>query len=214
MDLFSPDLLAYVEQHTSPEPALLQKLNRETYAKVLMPRMLSGHLQGRVLAMFSHMLRPRQILEIGTFTGYSALCLAEGLLPEGTLHTIDINEELEEMVRGYFTQAGLSDRINYYLGNALEVVPSIGETFDLVFIDADKANYSAYFDLVIDRVRPGGIILADNVLWSGKVVAETGQKISRDTQVILDFNRKVQEDERVENVLFPIRDGLMVMRRK
>jgi caffeoyl-CoA O-methyltransferase len=214
MDLFSPDLLAYVEQHTSPEPALLQKLNRETYAKVLMPRMLSGHLQGRVLAMFSHMLRPRQILEIGTFTGYSALCLAEGLLPEGTLHTIDINEELEEMVRGYFTQAGLSDRINYYLGNALEVVPSIGETFDLVFIDADKANYSAYFDLVIDRVRPGGIILADNVLWSGKVVAETGQKISRDTQVILDFNRKIQEDERVENVLFPIRDGLMVMRRK
>jgi caffeoyl-CoA O-methyltransferase len=214
MDLFSPELLAYVEQHTSPEPALLQKLNRETHLKVLRPRMLSGHLQGRVLAMVSHMLRPRQILEIGTYTGYSALCLAEGLHPEGTLHTIDVNEELEEMVRAYFAQAGLTDRIRYYLGQALAVVPTITETFDLVFIDADKANYTHYYDLVIDRVRPGGFILADNVLWSGKVVAEPGQKMDKETEAILDFNRKVQEDERVENVLLPIRDGLMAMRRK
>lgn len=214
MDFFPPDLLAYVEQHTSPEPELLQKLNRETHAKVLMPRMLSGHLQGRVLALFSHMIRPRQILEIGTYTGYSALCLAEGLHPDGTLHTIDLNEELEEMVRGYFAQAGLTDRIRYYLGNALEVIPTIPETFDLVFIDADKGNYGRYYDLVVDQVRPGGVILADNVLWSGKVVTEPGQKKSKDTQAILDFNRKVQEDERVENVLFPIRDGLLVMRRK
>lgn len=214
MDLFSPDLLSYVEQHTSPEPELLQKLNRETHLKVKMPRMLSGHLQGRVLAMVSHLLRPRQILEIGTYTGYSALCLAEGLQPEGTLHTVDVNEELEEMVRGYFAQAGLTERIRYYLGNALEVVPTIRETFDLVFIDADKINYANYYDLVIDRVRPGGFILADNVLWSGKVVTEPGEKAGKDTQVILDFNRKVQEDERVENVLLPIRDGLMAMRRK
>ncbi|CAN5918285.1 O-methyltransferase [soil metagenome] len=214
MDFFPADLLAYVEQHTSPEPELLQKLNRETHLNVMMPRMLSGHLQGRVLAMISHLLRPRQILEIGTYTGYSALCLAEGLHPEGTLHTIDVNEELEDMVRGYFEQAGLSDRIRYYLGQALEVVPTIPETFDLVFIDADKANYGRYYDLVIDRVRPGGVILADNVLWSGKVVGEPGQKVGKDTQAILDFNRKVQEDERVENVLLPIRDGLMAIRRK
>jgi caffeoyl-CoA O-methyltransferase len=214
MDLLSPALQAYVEQHTSPEPELLRQLNRETHAKVMMPRMLSGHLQGRVLALFSQMIRPRQILEIGTYTGYSALCLAEGLQEGGTLHTIDLNEELEELVRGYFEQAGFSSRIRYYLGNALELVPTIRETFDLVFIDADKANYARYYDLVIDQVRPGGFILADNVLWGGKVVEEPGQKISKDTRAILDFNRKVQEDERVENVLFPIRDGLLVMRRK
>ena len=214
MEIFPEALQVYVEQHTSPEPVLLQKINRETHANVLMPRMLSGRLQGRVLAMFSQMLRPRQILEIGTYTGYSALCLAEGLVEDGTLHTVDINEELEDLVRGYFEEAGLAHKIKYYLGPALEVVPTIEASFDLVFIDADKINYSRYYDLVIDRVRPGGIILADNVLWGGKVVAEPGQKISKDTQAILDFNQKVQHDERVENVLLPIRDGLMVVRRK
>lgn len=214
MDFLNEALQAYVANHTSPEPDLLRRLNRETHAKVLLPRMLSGHVQGRVLAFISHMLQPRHILEIGTYTGYSAICLAEGLHPEGILHTIDVNEELEEMVRKYFEEAGLSSRIRYHIGRALEVIPTIEATFDLVFIDADKVNYPRYFEEVVDRVRPGGFILADNVLWSGKVVQTPGQKIKKDTQAILDFNRVVHQDDRVENVLLPIRDGLMVMRRK
>jgi len=214
MELLSPELQHYVTQHTSPEPAVLQRLNRETHAKVLMPRMLSGHLQGRVLAMLSHMIKPRQILEIGTYTGYSALCLAEGLAPGGTLHTLDINDELEDMVRQYITETGQESRIKYYLGNALDIIPTLNYQFDLTFIDADKKNYSRYFDLVIDKTAVGGFILADNVLWSGKVVPETGKKIDKDTQAILDFNQKIQQDERVENVLLPLRDGLLLMRKK
>ena len=214
MDFLSPELQDYVLQHTSPEPELLQRLNRETYLNVLMPRMLSGHLQGRVLAMVSHMIKPRQVLEIGTFTGYSALCLAEGLAPEGQLHTIDINDELEDLVRKYIASAGLESKINYYLGNALEIIPTLNLQFDLVFIDADKINYSRYYELMLEKTVSGGFILADNVLWSGKVVQQTGKKTDKDTQAILDFNQQVQQDERVENVLLPLRDGLMLIRKK
>lgn len=208
MNFLSPELDNYVEAHSSPETALLKKINRDTHAQVLMPRMLSGHLQGNVLATFSRMIRPKRILEIGTFTGYSAICLAQGLAENGLLYTIDINEELENRVRNYFTEAGLAERIRYMIGNATELIPKIEETWDLVFIDADKVNYAKYYDLVFDRVRKGGFIIADNVLWSGKVVAE---KTDKDTENIKFFNQKVQEDKRVFNTLFPIRDGLMVV---
>jgi caffeoyl-CoA O-methyltransferase len=211
MDFLSPELTAYVEAHTTDEPELLRKLNRDTHAKVMMPRMLSGHLQGRVLSMFSRMIRPMHILEIGTYTGYSALCLAEGLQGDGFLHTIDINEELEPMVRDVFAQAGLEDDINLMIGNALEIIPTLDYEFDLVFIDADKINYSNYFDLVINKVRTGGFLIADNVLWSGKVLQQ--DKIDKDTQALLDFNKKIQDDPRVFNVLFPVRDGLLVMQK-
>ncbi len=214
MELIDKALQDYVEKHSQEAPELLQELERETCAKILMPRMISGHLQGRVLSMLSWMLRPRRILEIGTYTGYSALCLAEGLAQDGQLTTIDINKELEDMVRRYFKKAGMENQIDYLLGNALDIIPALDMTFDLVFIDADKINYTKYFDLVIDKVRQGGFIIADNVLWSGKVLEKNRKKkIDKDTQAILDFNRKVQENSKVENVLFPVRDGLMVMRK-
>ncbi|GAA0893839.1 O-methyltransferase [Fulvivirga kasyanovii] len=211
MDFLSEELQRYVEEHTTPETELLQKLNRETHAKVMKPRMLSGHLQGRILSTFSHMIKPENILEIGTYTGYSAICMAEGLRDGGKLYTLDINEELETMVRSYFKEAGVEDKIDYRIGNALDIIPGLNVMFDLVFIDADKVNYSNYFDLVIDKVNAGGFIVADNVLWSGKVVNEG--KTDKDTQVMLDFNSRMHNDERVENVLFPVRDGLMVMRK-
>ena len=213
MEFIPEDIQKYVEDHSGKESELLTELNRETHQKVLMPRMLSGHLQGRVLSMISHMLKPQRILEIGTYTGYSAICLAEGLAENGLLITLDKNEEVEEMVRGYFEKAGLSDRVDYRIGDAMRLIPDIEGPFDLVFIDADKKNYLNYFNLVIEKVRIGGFIIADNVLWSGKVV-QTEKKIDSDTQAILDFNRSMEEDERVENVLLPIRDGLMVVRRK
>lgn len=213
MEFIPEDIQKYVEEHSGIESALLTELNRETHQKVLMPRMLSGHLQGRVLSMISHMMKPQRILEIGTYTGYSAICLAEGLAENGLLITLDKNEEVEEMVRGYFEKAGLSDRVDYRIGDAMRLIPDIEGPFDLVFIDADKKNYLNYFNLVIEKVRIGGFIIADNVLWSGKVV-QTEKKIDSDTQAILDFNRSMEEDERVENVLLPIRDGLMVVRRK
>jgi caffeoyl-CoA O-methyltransferase len=210
MEFINPAIQAYAEQHTSAETVLLKSINRETHAKVLAPRMLSGHLQGRVLSMISSMVKPKCILEIGTYTGYSAICLAEGLGSEGKLITIDINEELAEGVKAYFSIAGLADKIEYRIGNALDIIPTLNRKFDLVFIDADKENYSRYFDLVIDNVPLGGIILADNVLWSGKVL---DGKPDKDTRAIVDFNTKVHRDPRVENVLFPIRDGIMVMRK-
>ena len=212
MDFLTPELQRYVTQHTSPESELLKQLNRDTHLHVMKPRMLSGHVQGRFLAMISHMIRPRQILELGTYTGYSALCLAEGLAPNGLLHTIDVNEELEEMVRNYFEKAGISSKIKYYIGNAVNIIPELDYQFDLVFIDADKINNGLYYDLVLDKVTPGGFILIDNVLWSGKVVQQT-TKTDKDTQSVLDFNRKIQEDERVENILLPLRDGLMLVRK-
>ncbi|WP_210463624.1 O-methyltransferase [Rufibacter roseolus] len=214
MDFLDPDLHAYSEAHTTPETPLLHRLNRETHLNVMKPRMLSGHLQGRTLAMFSQMMRPRRILEIGTYTGYSALCLAEGLAEDGVLHTIDVNDELEDMVRKYISEAGLEEKIQLHIGQAAEVIPTLDEQWDLVFIDADKKSNGLYFDMVIDRVRPGGFILTDNVLWSGKVVEKFRPKLDKDTELVLDFNRKVHEDPRVENLLLPIRDGILVARKK
>lgn len=211
MDLINDDLLRYAELHSDAEPELLQKINRDTQANVLMPRMLSGHLQGRVLAMISKMVRPKTILEIGTYTGYSALCLAEGLTDDGKLITIDINEELESKVRDNFKLSGLSEKIEYLIGNALELIPSISQSLDLVFIDADKINYVNYYDLVFEKLSAGGIILADNVLWSGKVLSE---KPDKDTRAIIEFNRKVRQDRRVETVVLPIRDGITIIRKR
>ncbi|WP_276365591.1 O-methyltransferase [Chryseolinea sp. H1M3-3] len=208
MEIVNEEIQRYAEQHTSPESDLLKKINRDTHANVLRPRMLSGHLQGRVLSMISHMIRPKRVLEIGTYTGYSALCLAEGLAPDGKLITIDINEELEPKVRAHF--ASVHDKIDYKIGDALQIIPTLTDTFDLVFIDADKSNYTNYFDLVIDKVRPGGFILADNVLWSGKVLNKNPDS---DTKVILAFNEKIQRNSQVENVVLPIRDGIMMIRK-
>ncbi len=210
MDFLDERIEAYVLKHTQAESEALKKLNRETNEKVLMPRMLSGHLQGRVLAMLSRMIRPQRILEIGTYTGYSAICLAEGLAEGGKLHTIDINKELEDMVRRYFREAKVDDRIVFHIGNAMQIIPSLNETFDLVFIDADKENYSNYYDLVFPKVRGGGFIIADNVLWSGKVIEKEQDK---DTKALVAYSMKVHEDKRVENVLLPVRDGLMIARK-
>jgi len=200
-------------QHTEKEPELLQKLNHETWEKVLIPRMLSGHLQGRVLSLLSHMINPKTILEIGTYTGYSAICLAEGLQEGGELHTIDINEELESMVSKYLEKANLQNTIFNHLGNAMDIIPTLNKTYDLVFIDADKINYSNYYDLVFDSVNQGGYIIADNVLWSGKVVHNKTEK-DADTLALIAYCKKVNADNRVQNVLFPIRDGLMIVRKK
>jgi predicted O-methyltransferase YrrM len=211
MHLISDQLESYIEEHTSPEGAVLQSLDRETNLKIQMPQMLSGKVQGNLLRMISQMIQPRYILEIGTFTGYSAICLAAGLQPGGRLITLDINEELETMVRRYFKDAGVEDKIDYRIGNALELVPGINVALDLVFIDADKANYSRYYDLVWDKVRPGGYILADNVLWSGKILDE---KPDKDTRALQEFNDKVQNDPRAENVILSVRDGIMMVRKK
>ncbi len=213
MDFIDNNIEAYALAYSQPESEVLNKLNRDTQAKVMMPRMLSGHMQGNVLSMFSNMMQPKQILEIGTYTGYSAICLATGLQEGGKLHTIDINEELEIMVRSAFKDAGFTEKINYYLGNALNIIPNINEIFDLIFIDADKKNYAAYYDLVINKVRKGGYIIADNVLWSGKILMNAA-KMDADTKAIDDFNKKVHADNRVENLLLPVRDGLMIARKK
>jgi caffeoyl-CoA O-methyltransferase len=208
MEFIDTALLAYCEQHSTDESSLLKFVSRETHAKVLLPRMLSGHLQGNFLAMLSLMLRPNLVVEIGTYTGYSAICLAQGLQENGKLHTIDINEELGTFVRSNFEKANLQDKIQLHLGNAMELLPQLAlQDIDLVFIDADKKNYTHYYDLVIDKVRIGGWIIADNVLWSGKVITEANDK---DTLAIKAFNDKVQADDRVFNTLLPLRDGLMV----
>lgn len=210
MEFIDIELQRYSEAHTSGESDLLKKINRDTHSLVMKPRMLSGHMQGRFLSLISKMVRPKSILEIGTYTGYSALCLAEGLRFDGKLITIDINEELEGRVQGYFNQSEHAAKIDYRIGNALQIIPQLSGPFDLIFIDADKANYSNYYDLVIDKTESGGIILADNVLWSGKVI---NPKPDKDTQNVLDFNEKVHNDPRVENVLLPIRDGITVIRK-
>ncbi len=211
MDFIPDDLQKYVADHTSPEPILLQQITRDTQAKILMPRMLSGHVQGRFLSMISHLVKPKHILEVGTYTGYSAICLAEGLPAEGKLVTIDINEELENRVRNYFQEAGLTDKIDYRIGDAAQIIPSLDLVFDLVFIDADKENYSLYYDLIFEKVCHGGLILADNVLWSGKVVKS---KTDKDTRALLEFNQKVRNDPRVECMLLPLRDGIMMIRKR
>lgn len=210
MEFLEPALAKYIEEHTDEEPSLLKELNRETQLKVLMPRMISGHFQGRVISMLTKMIKPKNILEIGTYTGYSALCFAEGLQEGGKLITLDINEELEDLVRKYINKSAYKDIIDYRIGDAAKLIPELNENFDIVFIDADKENYAKYYDLIFDKVNKGGYIIADNVLWSGKVV---GEKIDKDTKAILEFNKKVQDDTRVENVLFPIRDGLLIARK-
>jgi len=212
MEFIPADIDQYCVDHTTPEDDLLSKLNRETHAKVLQSRMLSGHIQGRFLSMLSHMIQPKLILEIGTYTGYSALCLAEGLAENGKIITIDVNEELEGFVRDFFAQSPLNNKIDFRIGNALEIIPVIADAFDIVFIDADKMNYKNYYDLVIDKVRTGGYIIADNVLWSGKVSNLAAK--DKDTLNIREFNKMIQDDARVENILLPIRDGLMVVRKK
>ncbi len=213
MEFIDAHLDAYVCAHTEKEPEVLKELNRRTHLSVLSPRMLSGHFQGRVLSMISHMIQPKRILEIGTYTGYSALCLAEGLQEGGLLTTIDVNEELEELVNEYIAKAGLSAQIDHIVGDAAKIIPTLKEQFDIVFIDADKRNYLNYYNLVFDQVRSGGYIIADNVLWSGKVTGEY-DKMDLDTRIIMDYNRMVHEDSRVQEVLFPIRDGLMIARKK
>lgn len=211
---FLPDLIDdYAVKHSQNEPELLKELNRETWQKVLNPRMLSGAFQGRVLSMISKLIKPKSILEIGTYTGYSALCLAEGLSEDGVLHTIDKNEELEELQFKYFQKSGFQNQIKQYIGNAIEIIPSINSTFDLVFIDADKSNYLNYFELIIGKMNKGGVILSDNVLWSGKVVEALNPK-DIDTKILLEYNKLLKEDTRLETVLLPIRDGLTITRVK
>jgi len=211
MEFIAQELDNYVCAHTSEENELLKKINRDTHLEVLQPRMLSGHFQGRVLSMFSKMIQPECILEIGTYTGYSALCLAEGLKENGQLITIDVNEELETRVRSYFEVSEFRSQIEYRIGDAMEIIPELNEQFDIVFIDADKLNYINYYNLVFTKVKIGGYIIADNVLWSGKVADES--KKDKDTELLREYNLLNHRDERVENVLFPIRDGLMIARK-
>lgn len=213
MEFISEELDQYVSAHSQDEPQWLYELNRETHLNVLKPRMLSGHFQGRVLSMLSKMIRPERVLEIGTYTGYSALCMAEGLAENGKIITIDKNEELEELVQRFIEKSPYAGKIECLIGNAMEIIPTLTEQFDLVFIDADKGNYINYYNLVFDQVRPGGYLLIDNVLWSGKVLEPVKEK-DVDTQVLIELNRMVHEDPRVEEVLLPIRDGLTVVRKR
>jgi caffeoyl-CoA O-methyltransferase len=210
MHFISEELEDYCLQHSGEESALLKHINRETHAKVLMPRMLSGHLQGLFLQMISSMIRPTAILEIGTYTGYSAVCLCKGLADNGKLITIDKNEEIEDRVRSFFDASEHKNQIDYRIGNAMELVPQLDEQFDLVFIDADKINYANYYDMVFDKVSKGGFILADNVLWSGKILGEISDK---DTRALDEFNKKIAADARVEKMILPLRDGITIMRK-
>lgn len=211
--MIDSELEKYAETHSSKESDLLYRLNRETHLKVLIPRMLSGAMQGKLLEMLSLMIRPKQILEIGTYTGYSAICLAKGLAVDGVLHTIEKNPELENIAKKYFAKAEIEHQINYHLGNALDVIPKIEEFFDLVFLDADKENYLNYYHLIFDKIRSGGYILADNVFWSGKVLT-TPNPQDKEAIGIIEFNKFIQQDERVENVMLPLRDGLSLIRKK
>jgi caffeoyl-CoA O-methyltransferase len=211
MQFISEDLELYVENHSQNEPELLVKLFKETHQKVLQPRMLSGHFQGRVLSMLSKIIRPVHVLEIGTYTGYAALCLAEGLHPTGTIDTIDVKEELIFIQQKYFDLSPWKNQIHAHLGSALDVIPTLNKKFDLVFIDADKENYLNYYEMIVPLMKSGGIILSDNVLWSGKVLEPISDK-DTSTKVLVEYNQRVNTDERVETVLLPIRDGLTVTR--
>lgn len=213
MEFIDAKLDDYVCRHTENEPSVLHDLNRKTHLSVMQPRMLSGHFQGRVLSMLSQMIKPTNVLEIGTYTGYSALCFAEGLAEGGKVTTIDVNEELEDLVREYIEKAGLTSQVEYIIGDATQIIPKLNEAFDIVFIDADKKNYCNYYDLVFDKVKKGGYIIADNVLWSGKVLEEY-DSLDLETKIIMDYNKKIHEDDRVQEVLLPIRDGLMIARKK
>jgi len=211
MHFLSPDLEDYIKSHSEEEPKLLQELTRETHLKVVRPRMLTGHFQGRVLSILSKILHPKNILEIGTYTGYSALCLAEGLQKDGQLHTIDTNEELHEMQRKYFDKSDYGNQIVQHTGDAKAIIPTLDSVFDLVFIDAEKKEYPEYFELILKKTKSGSVILSDNVLWSGKVVEPVDAK-DKATRILLDYNRMLKEDSRVETVLLPIRDGLTLTR--
>lgn len=211
MHFLSEDLEDYVTAHSQDEPALLAQLNKETYQKILLPRMLSGHFQGRVLSMLSKLIRPTSILEIGTYTGYATLCLCEGMQENGIVHTIDIKEELVDFQRKYFDKSTWGNQIVQHLGEAIDIIPTIETKFDLVFIDADKENYLNYYELIVPKMNKGGIILSDNVLWSGKVV-EPLKEGDLSTKILLEYNKRLNSDPRVETVLLPIRDGLTVSR--
>ena len=211
MHFISQELEDYIEKHSQNEPELLAQLNKETYQKILLPRMLSGHFQGRILSMLSKLIRPNTILEIGTYTGYASLCLCEGLQENGQLHTIDIKEELVDFQRKYFDKSPWGNQIFQHLGEAISIIPNLDMKFDLVFIDADKENYINYFEMIVPRMNKGGIILSDNVLWSGKVL-EPLQKNDSSTEILLQYNELLKNDPRVETVLLPIRDGLTVSR--
>ena len=211
MDLFSNSLAAYLEQTCDQESGLLKRINRETYLKETMPQMLSGHYQGRLLSFLSKLISPMRILEIGTFTGYATLCLAEGLSQDGRIHTIEINEELQPRLQAYFEEAASSEKIVLHIGEALNIIPTLNETFDLVFIDADKKNNHNYFEMVLDKVRAGGLILIDNVLWKGKVLEDNPDK---QTQSIIELNNQIASDPRIEKIILPIRDGLYLIRKR
>ena len=210
MEFLDKKIEDYISTHSNKEPKTLADLNRETWAKVLMPRMLSGHIQGRVLSLFSNLLKPLNIIEIGTYTGYSALCLAEGMKKDGELHTIEINEEHALIADKYFKKSRFSKNIKQHIGNAVEIIPKIDKKFQLAFIDADKENYSNYFDLIIEKIDINGIIIADNVLWSGKVIQEN---MDDETKALDNYNKKALNDSRVENILLSVRDGLMICRK-
>ncbi len=213
MDFLLPHIHLYSEQHTAPESHLLQALNRETHLTILYPRMLSGHFQGRVLSFFANMMRPLRILEIGTYTGYATLCLAEGLAENGKIVTLEKDPELEHIARKYWKLAGIEDKIELHIGNALAIIPNLTDTWDLIFLDADKENYINYYPLILPQLRKGGIILADNALWSGKVT-DIQTYSDKDTISIDRFNKRIQQDPSVECVLLPIRDGIMMIRKK
>ncbi len=207
-------LMHYCEEHSGEEDEILKELARETHLKVLKPRMLSGHLQGKFLNLMAKLTNAKNVLEIGTYTGYSSICMARGMAEDGKLLTIDINAELEDMVRKYIAKSGLDEKIQFIIGDAIEVLPQLDNSFDLIFLDADKENYENYYHLTVDRLRSGGVLLADNILWSGKVLAKNRKKLDKDTEAILRFNKLVNEDPRVENMILPFRDGIMMARKR
>ncbi len=210
-NFINKDILEYSEKYSQQEPEILQELNRETHLKILNPRMLSGFFQGRLLSIISKLIKPKKVLEIGTYTGYSAICISEGMNKNGIIHTIDKNEELNTIQKKYFKKSGLENNIIQYNGCALDIIPKIEEKFDLIFIDADKENYINYFNLVIDKLNNNGVILADNVLWSGKVINSEDHDLT--TNVLREFNKNVNNDNRVETILLPIRDGISIIRK-
>lgn len=213
MEFISDALDHYCCSHTTPESTVMRELNRQTHVQIMQPRMLSGAFQGRLLTFIAQMIQPKNVLEIGTYTGYSALAFLEGMSEESHLTTLDVNPELEDFVRSFFAKAGVENRVTWIIGDAQKTIPTLNKTFDLVFIDADKKNYARYYDLTFDLVPSGGYFLIDNVLWSGKVIEEVKSN-DHDTKAILAFNQKIQSDDRVENILLPIRDGLMLVRKK
>ncbi|MBT3442998.1 MAG: O-methyltransferase [Flavobacteriaceae bacterium] len=210
-EFINKDILDYVELNSQQEPTLLKELNKETHLKILNPRMLCSSYQGRVLSIISKIIKPKKVLEIGTYTGYSALCIAEGLDKNGIIHTIDINEELKEIQNKYFKKSGFENQIHQHIGNAIEIIPKINECFDFVYLDADKENYDKYFDLVIDKIVSGGVLISDNVLWSGKVLNNKNKDLI--TQKLIEFNQLVKKDKRLDTIILPIRDGISISRK-